>query len=270
MERRPNKPMSPNSQPDGAESESIDEPEKATTSTLSPSMEKEALSAPLLEEDAPPLPDEQPPPFPDEAPPLPQEAPPAKQDDDGWEPVWDDRVPGFYFFNRFTNKTQWENPRVPEAAQPTPGPPGVSNHVSESNNEPPPAMGGYNPAVHGDYDPDADYAKADPTSTNSADFAGPPGTEGTPADPYAATGAFNRFTGKWQNADFTTDRFSDEQKSKRQMNAFFDVDAAANSHDGRSLRAERANKKLSKNELKAFKEKRREKKEEKRRAWLRD
>ncbi len=54
------------------------------------------------------------------------------------------------------------------------------------------------------------------------------------------------------------------------MNAFFDVDAAANSHDGKSLRAERANKKLSKAELKAFKEKRREKKEEKRRAWLRD
>ena len=57
---------------------------------------------------------------------------------------------------------------------------------------------------------------------------------------------------------------------KRQMNAFFDVDAAANSHDGRSLKAEQSNKKPSKNELKAFKEKRRARKEEKRRAWLRD
>jgi hypothetical protein len=54
------------------------------------------------------------------------------------------------------------------------------------------------------------------------------------------------------------------------MNAFFDVDAAANSHDGRSLRAERSARKLTKKELKMFKEKRREKKEEKRRAWLRD
>jgi hypothetical protein len=54
------------------------------------------------------------------------------------------------------------------------------------------------------------------------------------------------------------------------MNAFFDVDAAANSHDGRSLKAERSGKKLSKAELKHFKEKRRVKKEEKRRAWLRD
>ena len=54
------------------------------------------------------------------------------------------------------------------------------------------------------------------------------------------------------------------------MNAFFDVDAAAHAHDGRSLRAERSARKLTKKELKMFKEKRREKKEEKRRAWLRD
>ena len=54
------------------------------------------------------------------------------------------------------------------------------------------------------------------------------------------------------------------------MNAFFDVDAAANQHDGRSLKAERQNQRLSKTELKAFKEKRRARKEEKRRAWLLD
>lgn len=63
---------------------------------------------------------------------------------------------------------------------------------------------------------------------------------------------------------------NDENKSKRQMTAFFDVDAAANSHDGRSLKAERRGKQLSKQELKAFKNKRRDKKEEKRRAWLMD
>ena len=54
------------------------------------------------------------------------------------------------------------------------------------------------------------------------------------------------------------------------MNAFFDVDAAANSHDGRSLKEERSGKKLTKAELKKFKEKRKTKKEEKRKAWLRD
>jgi hypothetical protein len=87
---------------------------------------------------------------------------------------------------------------------------------------------------------------------------------------YAAAARFNRFTGRFQNEAINPDNHNDENKSRRQMSAFFDVDAAANSHDGRSLKAERRGKTLSKKELKAFKEKRREKKEEKRRAWLRD
>jgi hypothetical protein len=90
------------------------------------------------------------------------------------------------------------------------------------------------------------------------------------ADAYGASGSFNRFTGRWQAADQNPERYNDESKSRRQMNAFFDVDAAANSHDGRSLKAERSGKKPTKSELKQFKEKRRAKKEEKRRAWLRD
>jgi hypothetical protein len=53
----------------------------------------------------PPLPDE-------EAPPLPDEAPPQ---DDGWDAIWDWHAQAYYFYNRITNVTQWENPRVPEA-----------------------------------------------------------------------------------------------------------------------------------------------------------
>lgn len=87
---------------------------------------------------------------------------------------------------------------------------------------------------------------------------------------YAATAGFNRFTGQFQQEDMGPGRHTDESKSKRQMNVFFDVDAAANVDDGRSLKAERSNKRISKSELKAFKEKRRARKEEKRRAWLRD
>lgn len=83
---------------------------------------------------------------------------------------------------------------------------------------------------------------------------------------------FNRFTGKFQAPDskLTPENYNDENKSKRQMQFYFDVDAAANSHDGRSLKAERQTKKLSKRELKEFKAKRKEKKEMKRRAWLKD
>jgi hypothetical protein len=213
-----------------------------------------------------------PPPLPtgEEPPPLPDEPPPNQPPDDGWEPIWDDGAQAFYFHNRFTNATQWENPRVPGAVQPT-APPGVTHYDSSSTLEPPPPTrkaGGYDPAIHGDFDPNADYAKAYEIHGSTEDTSGASGTGAT--DNYAATGAFNRFTGKWQRADLNPENFSDEQKSRRQMNAFFDVDAAANSHNGRSLRAERQSQKLSKAELKAFKEKRREKKEEKRRAWLRD
>ncbi|KIW99353.1 uncharacterized protein Z518_11341 [Rhinocladiella mackenziei CBS 650.93] len=193
-------------------------------------------------------------------PPLPDEAPPGEPVDDGWEPIWDDRAQAFYFFNRFTNVSQWENPRAPDAQQADA--PGAGQDIPARR------AGGYDPAIHGDYDPNADYAKAYEIPSQIEAAGGPPGID--PAEAYAATAAFNRFTGKWQRADLNPDNFSDEQKSRRQMNAFFDVDAAANSHDGRSLRAERASKKLTKAELKAFKEKRREKKEEKRRAWLRD
>ncbi|RMJ24389.1 WW domain-containing protein [Aspergillus sp. HF37] len=222
---------------------------------------------------APPLPDEDPPP------PLPNEAPPGQEeedggggDDDGWEPVWDAGAQTFYFYNRFSGAAQWENPRVPDAAGPGPGP-GL-DAGNEEKPEPesasapqPPVAGGYNPAIHGDYDPTAPYAQQHEQSHEDGTGAGA-GADGTGA--YEAAGAFNRFTGKWQAMTVTPENYNDENKSRRQMNAFFDVDAAANSHDGRSLRAERSAKKLSRKEVKAFREKRREKKEEKRRAWLRD
>lgn len=251
--------------------------------------------------DPPNLPSEPIPPLPNEQlpPPLPDEAPPA---DDGWAPVWDDTTQAFYFYNRFTQATQWENPRVPDAT--TPAAPGIGSHdrIPSSSGAPgttsgtpgtasgaPPGIpssssgapgtsspprrvhGGYNPAIHGDYDPTADYAlEAQKEEEEAAAAARATAALDPSQAAYAATGFFNRFTGRWQAAALNTETFNDENKSKRQMSAFFDVDAAANSHDGRSLKAERQGKKLSKQEIKAFQQKRREKKEEKRRAWLRD
>ena len=252
MDHRPPKPASPGS-----------EPKRGSNQDGHRKGSQEAVDHEPEVAQNPPLPDEDAPPLPTEAPPLPEEALSTQQPDDGWEPMWDVRAQAFYFYNRITQASQWENPRVPEATQPVST---ETTHTDGAQDDSAPTAT-YNPAIHGDYDPTADYAKpTQPTQADSAQLA--PGTN--PADAYAATGAFNRFTGKWQNADFTPERFSDESKSKRQMNAFFDVDAAANSHDGRSLRQERQQKKLSKTELKQFKEKRREKKEEKRRAWLKD
>ncbi|KAI4087619.1 MAG: hypothetical protein LQ348_005528 [Seirophora lacunosa] len=205
-------------------------------------------------------------------PPLPSEAPPGDIPDDGWDPIWDDTAQAYYFYNRFTGVSQWTNPRVSDAQQA--GPPGVGSYDRIPQEKPPgtttppqaqrPRAAGYDPAIHGDYDPTAPYAQ----EYQEADESAP-----QPADPaaiYAATGTFNRFTGKWQASTITPENHNDENKSKRQMNAYFDVDAAANSHNGKSLKAERSGKKLTKQELKVFKEKRKERKEEKRRAWLRD
>lgn len=217
------------------------------------------------QDEAPPLPDEEVPPLPDEAPPGEAAA------DDGWEPVWDGNAQAYYFYNRITGVSQWENPRVPEAeaaatSASEPRPPGVDSPSPPARA--PAALGGYNPAIHGDYDPTAPYAQQYEQAQQAA---GPGGAATEDASQlYAATGAFNRFTGKWQDASLRPENYNDENKSRRQMHAFFDVDAAANSHNGRSLKAERSGKKLSKAEVKAFREKRRERKEEKRRAWLRD
>jgi hypothetical protein len=209
----------------------------------------------------PPLPAE---PLP-AGPPLPNEPAPG-QADDGWDCQWDPQSQGWFFYNRFTGQSQWDNPRVPNAE----AAPAVAPGTEASAPLPPahekPIAGGYNPAIHGDYDPTAWYAQGD--NSSAAEQADAYAT--AVVDPYAASAAFNRFTGQFHAADAGPERHTDEAKSRRQMNAFFDVDAAANSHDGRSLKAERSNKKPSKNEVKAFKEKRRARKEEKRRAWLRD
>lgn len=235
----------------------IDPYERSTSGQADGAEERENVNE--GSEKVPPLPQEN-------VPPLPAEAPP----DDGWDPIWDDTAQAYYFFNRFSGVSQWTNPRISDAQQP--GPPGVGSYDRIPQEKPPgtttpppkPRPGGYDPAIHGDYDPTAPYAQ---------EYQEPDENMAKASDPsaiYAATGTFNRFTGKWQASTITPENHNDENKSKRQMNAYFDVDAAANSHNGKSLKAERSGKKLTKQELKAFKEKRKERKEEKRRAWLRD
>lgn len=198
----------------------------------------------------------------DEAPPLPDEPIPEAQDD-GWEPVWDQTHGAYYFFNKYTKVTQWDNPRVP-----------VETQKSKGTG----AAGGYNPAIHGDYDPNADYAHKEEEQPgglfDSTLEAVKNGYNPHDASSYGSAAQFNRFTGRFQNntvhASHDPNHHTDDAKSGRQMNAFFDVDAAANSHDGRSLKAERQNQKLTKEQVKAYNEKRRSKKEAKRRAWLMD
>ena len=261
----------PDTEPDEEEDDAHINPEKDTGEDPNPDLAPSSTGdAAAVEKDGPPLPSE---PAPD-GPPLPDEAVPSASDD-GWDCLWDANTQAWFFYNRLTGKTQWENPRVAsETSAPGTAPgtaaPGVApSSVPEPPESEQPAAGGYNPAVHGDYDPTAWYAQG---GGQEDDGATPAllAADGDPSAAYAATASFNRFTGQFQDEDAGPGRHTDEAKSRRQMNAFFDVDAAANSHDGRSLKAERSNKKPSKSEVKAFKEKRRARKEEKRRAWLRD
>lgn len=252
---------------------------------------RESHSTADHDDDAPPLPDE---PLPGsssthdpahggasdgDAPPLPNEAPP-QQEDDGWDAMWDATRQAWYFYNRFTGLSQWENPRVQTTT--APAEPSSSTAAAPATiSQPSSVAGGYNPAIHGSWDPNAPYAQAykqadaadDDTTAATAPYmaataAGEMGLEG--AEAYAQAAAFNSRTGRVQAADMNPDHFSDAAKSQRQMNAYFDVDRAANSHDGRSLKAERRGKQPTKKELAQWKEKRKARKEEKRRAWLRD
>jgi hypothetical protein len=187
-------------------------------------------------------------------------------------------VGAYYFFNRFTQATQWENPRVPTASSISStavGAPGTSISAPLPAEAPPgtaaePVAGGYDPAIHGDYDENAWYAQSSNPTVAPIESTRPVNSLGEPD--YSAVGSFNRFTGRWQAASITPDNFTDEKKSGRQMNAFFDVDAAMNSHDGRSLKEERRLKSmaLSKKEIREFKIKKKQRKEEKKRAWLLD
>lgn len=65
---------------------------------------------------AAPLPEEQ---VPDRPPDEPAPAETAAEDpepDDGWDAIWEPSVEQYYFYNRFTHETTWDNPRVPPSA----------------------------------------------------------------------------------------------------------------------------------------------------------
>ncbi|KAF2725171.1 hypothetical protein K431DRAFT_300087 [Polychaeton citri CBS 116435] len=191
---------------------------------------------------------------------------------------------GVYYARKDTGESSWEEPNEPywvgydpttqswtELRDPNKKDEGATTEppTASANSE----YQGYNPKIHGSYDPNAPYAKWHEAKHNVEDGVIPDASvldfgEQTPGDSYEVAGAFNRFTGAFQSEDQSTERHSDQAKSGRQMNAYFDVDEAANAHGGKSLRAERQNRKLSKQELAEMKARRAEKKRRKRTEWL--
>ncbi|KAM3417595.1 hypothetical protein BST61_g5831 [Cercospora zeina] len=189
-------------------------------------------------------------------------------------------VPAHYFTNTKTGESRWTEPAEPywlyniELGGPDPvglqHPPGVEPpNAAQKSAETHPLR--YNPRIHGDYDPNADYAKSTEQrlaeQSGATTHAGPLAAASTGVAEYSSVMALNARTGSAQPFHLSTDRHNDFAKSGRQMNAFFDVDAAANAHEGKSLKEERKNKKLTKAEVKAFNEARKEKKQKKRLAF---
>nr|POE65677.1 ww domain-containing protein c2f3.14c [Quercus suber] len=124
---------------------------------------------------------------------------------------------------------------------------------------------GYNPKIHGDYDPNAPYARhheerSEPEGTEEQARLGvAPGALNQ--NPYTMAAAFNARTGHFQTGDQSAERHSHYNKSGRQMDAYgHNIDAAANSHGGVSLKEERRNHKISKKELNALREKKKQRK----------
>ncbi|CAK1366052.1 hypothetical protein CB0940_09511 [Cercospora beticola] len=189
-------------------------------------------------------------------------------------------IPTHYFTNTKSGESSWTEPSEPywlyntELGGPDPVglqyPPGAEQpNAAQKSAETHPLR--YNPRIHGDYDPNADYAKYTEQrlaeQSGATTYGAAAAAPGTGSADYSSIMALNARTGSAQPSHLSADRHNDFAKSGRQMNAFFDVDAAANAHEGKSLKEERKNKKLSKAEVKAFNEARKEKKQKKRLAF---
>ncbi|KAG4301978.1 hypothetical protein PCANB_002026 [Pneumocystis canis] len=91
----------------------------------------------------------------------------------------------------------------------------------------------------------------------------------SPYKEYVFTARFNRMTGKWQNdPNKIPENFTEDARALRQQSFYFDVEATLASHDGRSFRAERRQKRLTKKELANYKKLNQKKKEQRKREWL--
>jgi hypothetical protein len=179
------------------------------------------------------------------------------------ETKYDEPTEPYWIWDALTNNVHTSGLQQPSITA-TSSEPAVRSAAQASNTEP--EYQGYNPAIHGSYDPNAPYAKfheQQRAQEQAIQDYGSLAAAQQVAD-YTATANFNRFSGGFQTEDKNTERHDDYHKSGRQMNAFFDVDAAANAHEGRSLKEERRQQKLSKKEIQELSKKRREKKEKKR------
>jgi len=86
---------------------------------------------------------------------------------------------------------------------------------------------------------------------------------------YTASARFNARTGRFQrDPTLNPERFSADAKAVRQMSFFFNYEQYAEERGSKRLKGEKKEKKLSKKELNLLRQKRKEKKDMKKKAWL--
>ncbi|GAA94917.1 uncharacterized protein L969DRAFT_25759 [Mixia osmundae IAM 14324] len=265
---------------------------------------QKAVEQPSVTEEAPPLPDEEQPPLPDgeEEPPLPSEdeqddggdeqddAPPLPDEDEpepatgategppviipaathgDWTAVWDKQAQAYYFWNKKTQETTWVNPvQVPAEAS-------TSTATVQSTVPAGGKLTKLSYSAEGNVDGiDPDLVYLDPKLAI-------PGRESTGPGP-AFSARFNARTGRFEgDPEKTPDRVSGIERAKRQNQNFFDYDGWQKAFDMKQdiERQKRAAgessdapppKKLTKAQLEKFRERKKQRKEERQKGWLLD
>lgn len=179
--------------------------------------------------------------------PIPQRAPDyvvhnTSQDDDGWEAIYDESSNNYYFYNRLTKQTTWTNPRVKEDNQ-------------QEDSELVRIMTDPKYKELSTYEKYKLYQqlKNNNKQTEDQEQEGENEEHGSPA----------------QITAFIDKQAKNSDKSSVSPDALADPSSAMNRFSkGKSLKAERAGTKVSKQQLKVFKQRQKEKKELKKRKWL--
>ncbi|KAA8897867.1 hypothetical protein TRICI_006627 [Trichomonascus ciferrii] len=165
----------------------------------------------------------------------------GETEDDGWEAIYDANYGQYYFYNRFTEETTWKNPRVNEGGE-----------DEEEKNE------------------EIEKLKKDPDFQKLSTY-----------EKYKRFKEIRERVNNEDTGDSAVVPTAEMQKRALKdmpttgLDAFNpdfnDPSVLANlSHDGRSLRKERAEKRVSKKQVKKFKDKKKDRKERKRREWLKN
>lgn len=203
-----------------------------------------------------------------------QEVEPSSAQDNGqataataenaWTTAWDEASQAYYWWNMVTYETTWDNPYEKKAtASTTTSAEGGSPQTSAA------AAAAASPA-------ESQTSETSPRQASVyAHTSQYPYQFGANGEPYVFQAYFNTRTGKFQTANevdrFNPERLSIENRAKRQMQYYFDVDAYMEERNREKQSGMAGQKRrLTKKDIERFKQAKQEKKMRRAREWLCD